>query len=232
MNKTKIAHRGAPNIAPYEGNTIGAFQNAVDRGFDAVSLDIRSTKDRVPIAFQYESLAKTAEINKKIEKVDYVEIKDFEHPSGQRIVTLNQIFYVFEDESELQYYILPHGGFWLSFKIIQTIKKWGVQKRTSLCLRSPFLLWFLWFITLGRQKLIYSVSRRTKLDTWRGFFRGLVPTRSLLVDKDYYPPQEVWGLSRKHEVTVQVVNNDEGLSRSAGSYFRQGASGILSDFPV
>jgi len=44
-----VAHRGAPEGVPE--NTIAAFQQALERGADAVELDVRLSKDGVPVVF-------------------------------------------------------------------------------------------------------------------------------------------------------------------------------------
>ncbi|MBN2387713.1 MAG: hypothetical protein JXB85_11900 [Anaerolineales bacterium] len=46
-----VAHRGIPEQTPE--NTLQAFQAAIDRGADAVEMDIRLTADSVPIVYHY-----------------------------------------------------------------------------------------------------------------------------------------------------------------------------------
>lgn len=46
-----IAHRGAPVGVPQ--NTIPAFQRALDLGADGIELDVRLSKDRVPVVLHY-----------------------------------------------------------------------------------------------------------------------------------------------------------------------------------
>lgn len=42
-----VAHRGVPVEAPE--NTIQSFQKAISLGADAVELDVRLTKDHIPL---------------------------------------------------------------------------------------------------------------------------------------------------------------------------------------
>ena len=44
-----VAHRGAPDGVPE--NTVAAFQQALERGADAVELDVRLSRDGVPVVF-------------------------------------------------------------------------------------------------------------------------------------------------------------------------------------
>lgn len=46
-----VAHRGVATQAPQ--NTIRSFECAIDLGADAVELDVRLTRDRVPVVFHY-----------------------------------------------------------------------------------------------------------------------------------------------------------------------------------
>ena len=46
-----VAHRGVPSKAPE--NTIPAFERAIELGADAVELDVRLTRDRVPVVYHY-----------------------------------------------------------------------------------------------------------------------------------------------------------------------------------
>jgi glycerophosphoryl diester phosphodiesterase len=47
-----VAHRGAPTTAAPE-NTRAAFQRAIDLGADAAELDVRLTRDHVPVVYHY-----------------------------------------------------------------------------------------------------------------------------------------------------------------------------------
>lgn len=55
-----VAHRGAATIA--QENTIQAFQKAIELGADAVELDVRLTKDYVPVVFHYFYLDKITDL--------------------------------------------------------------------------------------------------------------------------------------------------------------------------
>jgi glycerophosphoryl diester phosphodiesterase len=46
-----VAHRGVPTELPE--NTIPSFQRAIDLGADAIELDVRLTRDRVPVVYHY-----------------------------------------------------------------------------------------------------------------------------------------------------------------------------------
>ena len=52
-----VAHRGAKVYMPE--NTIAAFQKAIDLGFDFIELDVRYTKDGIPVCMHDEKINRT-----------------------------------------------------------------------------------------------------------------------------------------------------------------------------
>lgn len=46
-----VAHRGVPTELPE--NTLPSFERAVELGADVIELDVRLTRDRVPIVYHY-----------------------------------------------------------------------------------------------------------------------------------------------------------------------------------
>lgn len=66
------AHRGFHNDK-YPENSIGAFINAVNHNLP-IELDVRITKDRIPIVFHDDSLFRMTEIHSKLSKTDFSEI--------------------------------------------------------------------------------------------------------------------------------------------------------------
>jgi glycerophosphoryl diester phosphodiesterase len=51
-----VAHRGV--ATQYPENTIPAFLRAIELGADAVELDVRLTKDKIPVVYHYYYLDK------------------------------------------------------------------------------------------------------------------------------------------------------------------------------
>jgi glycerophosphoryl diester phosphodiesterase len=99
-NKCRIiAHRGFSSIAPE--NTIAAFQLALSTHADTIEMDIRLTKDLVPIVYHDETLSrKVIDLpedlkNKKISEFYFDELQNFsigkwfsEHYSREKIPRL------------------------------------------------------------------------------------------------------------------------------------------------
>jgi len=91
-----VAHRGVPTEAPE--NTIPSFERAIDLGADAVELDVRLTRDRVPVVYHYFYLNEATPLSGPIFDFTYDQLRDVEVLStglsritGCRISTLREI---------------------------------------------------------------------------------------------------------------------------------------------
>lgn len=71
-----IGHRGAASYAPE--NTIEGIHTAADVGIEWVELDVKLTKDDVPILFHDEEIDRTTNGSGKIADMTYSELKELE----------------------------------------------------------------------------------------------------------------------------------------------------------
>ena len=90
-----IGHRGAAAYAPE--NTLEGLHTAADMGIEWVEVDVKLTKDGVPILFHDETLDRTTNGNGPVAEKDYEEIKQLEAGSwygesftGIKIPTLEE----------------------------------------------------------------------------------------------------------------------------------------------
>jgi glycerophosphoryl diester phosphodiesterase len=67
-----IAHRGASALAPE--NTFAAFQKAIDAGADGIELDVRLSKDGVPVVFHDSTLKRLAKIERSVAEFTAAEL--------------------------------------------------------------------------------------------------------------------------------------------------------------
>ena len=73
MNSFEIvAHRGV--ATEYPENTISAFQRAIELGADAVELDVRLTKDKIPVVYHYYYLDKITSLSGPIFNYTYQQL--------------------------------------------------------------------------------------------------------------------------------------------------------------
>jgi glycerophosphoryl diester phosphodiesterase len=87
-----IAHRGAPREFPE--NTLPSFERAVERGADAVELDVHATADGVVVVHHDPVLSKVASAEHrglKIESTPWATIRTAEIGSSTLIPTLAQV---------------------------------------------------------------------------------------------------------------------------------------------
>lgn len=71
-----IGHRGAAGYAPE--NTLDGIQVAADMGVEWVELDVKLTRDQVPIIFHDENLERTTGLNALVAQTDYAIIRELE----------------------------------------------------------------------------------------------------------------------------------------------------------
>ncbi len=88
-----LAHRGASAYAPE--NTLAAFRLALEMGADGVELDVRMTRDGIPIILHDETVDRTTNGHGRIDEMTLEEVKRLDAGSwfeqrfsGERIPTL------------------------------------------------------------------------------------------------------------------------------------------------
>jgi len=84
-----IAHRGASAYEPE--NTVKAFERAIELGADAIELDVRLSKDGIPIVLHDETLERVAGVNVRVRELPLSEIKKFRVFGSEPIPTLEEV---------------------------------------------------------------------------------------------------------------------------------------------
>ncbi len=97
-----LGHRGCAGYAPE--NTLEAIHTAADMGIDWVELDVKLTKDEVPIIFHDETLERTTNTSGNVAEKTYKELKELDCGSwygesfiGVKIPTLEEAIEVLID---------------------------------------------------------------------------------------------------------------------------------------
>ena len=90
-----ISHRGCAGYAPE--NTLEGIHTAADMGVEWVELDVKLTKDQVPILFHDDTLERTTNAHGKVAETTYADLKQIETGSwfgesfaGIKIPTLEE----------------------------------------------------------------------------------------------------------------------------------------------
>ena len=96
-NKTimKIAHRGASKFAPE--NTLPALEKAIELGFEYIELDVRETRDGIPVLMHDKLIDRTTNGSGQLSDFNLKELKELdagtwfsEAFAGTRIPTLEE----------------------------------------------------------------------------------------------------------------------------------------------
>ena len=88
-NVVVIGHRGACGY--YPENTLLSFRKAFDMGVDYVELDVRLSKDEVPVVIHDETLNRTTDGSGRVREYALEELKKFDAGLGERIPTLEEV---------------------------------------------------------------------------------------------------------------------------------------------
>ncbi|GAA3153178.1 glycerophosphodiester phosphodiesterase [Streptomyces rameus] len=70
---TAVAHRGDPYR--FRENTLGSLRSALDRGADAVEIDVRLTRDGVPVLLHDETLRRLWEVDRPLGTLSAEELR-------------------------------------------------------------------------------------------------------------------------------------------------------------
>lgn len=132
-----IAHRGASAYAPE--NTLAAFQLAVEHGVESIELDVRLTKDGIPVICHDARINRTSNGKGFIHKMTLEELKTYDFGSwfsptfqGERIPTLEEVFTLLKGEQidiniEIKQGPMIQAG--VEQAVIDTTKKFGFTDR-------------------------------------------------------------------------------------------------------
>jgi glycerophosphoryl diester phosphodiesterase len=108
------AHRGASGHAPE--NTMAAFHAAVSAGADLIELDVRFTRDNVPIVIHDRTLARTTGGRGQVSALSLSELSDADagswfHPrfANERIPTLASVLESLPSEIGINIEVKPDG---------------------------------------------------------------------------------------------------------------------------
>ncbi|MFF8729786.1 glycerophosphodiester phosphodiesterase [Streptomyces sp. NPDC015171] len=70
---TAVAHRGDPYR--FRENTLGSLRSALDRGADAIEIDVRLTRDGVPVLLHDETLERLWEVGRPLRALSAEELR-------------------------------------------------------------------------------------------------------------------------------------------------------------
>ncbi len=84
-----IGHRGVPSLKTE--NTIESFRTAIDLGITAVEFDVQFSKDSVPVIFHDYDLKRMANLDARVDSLEYSWLKEIKLIGGGSIPELEDI---------------------------------------------------------------------------------------------------------------------------------------------
>jgi glycerophosphoryl diester phosphodiesterase len=125
MKFTKIAHRGASNIAPE--NTLKAFKAAIELKADYIEFDLFETKEGLLVITHDEDTLRLTGHRGKVKDMTLEELKKLDFGDGERIPTLHELISTTKGKIGLQIEIKAEH---ISEKVIKILREQDLIKST------------------------------------------------------------------------------------------------------
>lgn len=231
--QTKIfAHRGASMYAPE--NTMPALELAVELGAEGVEIDIRLTKDQVPVLIHDDSVDRTTDGTGFVRDYTLEEIQALDAGSwfsekfaGTTIITLED-FLEWAKTNDLllniEFKIDPKNKKDFEQKVFDLVKKHDLLERTIISTFSVSSLQKMKELDLPfNRALLTSKDEGDLIDRVRELnLEGLHISHGILTE-------ELMDEARKNDIEVRVytVNESEDMKR----VYAEQCDGIISDVP-
>ncbi|MFI6645594.1 glycerophosphodiester phosphodiesterase [Streptomyces sp. NPDC050504] len=180
---TAVAHRGDPYRA--RENTLASIRSAVAGGADAVEIDVRLTRDGVPVLLHDATLKRLWEVDRPLERLAHAEVTEL---TGGGVPTLREAFAAAGDRRIMV--DLPGADEKAVRAVVGTVHECGAAERAYYCAGAATMLRVraadpaaeiaLTWTTLAppRPELLAAVRPR-----WLNYRFGLVSRE--LVDRDH-----------------------------------------------
>ncbi len=85
-----IAHRGGVVREGVPENSLPALRLAAEQGYGMVEVDVRATRDGVPVAFHDDELEQHVGVSGRIEDLSFYEVSKLRYHEGERVLSLDE----------------------------------------------------------------------------------------------------------------------------------------------
>jgi glycerophosphoryl diester phosphodiesterase len=229
-----IAHRGASAVAP--GNTLAAFEKAVELGADGVEFDVQLSSDGVPVVIHDFTVDRTTDGTGRVAEMPLAQLKELDAGTafsptfaGQKVPTLTEVLDAIGGQLLLNIELKSISP-WdprLEDAVVAQVRRHRLGERVLFSSFNP--------LSLRRAKrlepripvgIIYGPG--LPLPFRRAWLAPIVvhearhPKHSL-VDAGYM----AWAKRRGYQVNAWTVNDAETMHR----LIALGADGIITDVP-
>jgi glycerophosphoryl diester phosphodiesterase len=134
QNVTAVAHRGDPYRV--RENTLDSLRSALRRGADAVEIDVRLTRDGVPVLLHDETLKRLWELDRPLHSLSAAEVRGL---SGGGVPTLAEALAA-ADGSRLMLDLPGAPGGAAVRRIVDVVRECGAAERVYYCADAPAML--------------------------------------------------------------------------------------------
>ncbi|MEJ1198778.1 MULTISPECIES: glycerophosphodiester phosphodiesterase [unclassified Streptomyces] len=124
---TAVAHRGDPYL--FRENTLDSLRSALRRGADAVEIDVRLTRDGVPVLLHDETLKRLWEQDRPLHSLSADEVRGL---TAGRVPTLAEALAA-TDGSRLMLDLPGGPGERAARRIVDVVRECGAQDRVYYC---------------------------------------------------------------------------------------------------
>lgn len=207
-------------------NTLPAFEESAKRGYSMVEMDVRISKDNIPVVFHDSTLKRLANSNKDVNQCSAAELAEFAN-----IPTLEEIL----KSSTIPRYLnieLKTSSVWeglLEQKVSDLIKKYKAEKRVLFSSFNPLSLRRMSYLLPDVPRALLASREKTPdnkiylRDLW---FAPYIKIHALHLDYNYADIDELekWK-NREVPVALWTVNDRE----KAEAFLRAGALSIITD---
>ncbi|SCE05480.1 glycerophosphodiester phosphodiesterase [Streptomyces sp. DvalAA-19] len=130
---TAVAHRGDPYRA--RENTLPSIRSALDRGADAVEIDVRVTRDGVPVLLHDATLERLWGHDLRLDRLDFAEVREL---TGGGVPTLREALEATGDHRVMV--DLPGSTDASVKRIVATVLECGAGERAYYCANTDAML--------------------------------------------------------------------------------------------
>ncbi|MEU3705619.1 glycerophosphodiester phosphodiesterase [Streptomyces anulatus] len=130
---TAVGHRGDPYLA--RENTLPSIVSALERGADAVEIDVRVTRDGVPVLLHDATLERLWGHDRRLDRLDHAELKEL---TGGGVPTLREALLAVGAHRVMV--DLPGSTDASVKKIVGTVRECGAGERVYYCASADAML--------------------------------------------------------------------------------------------
>ncbi|MGW7045884.1 glycerophosphodiester phosphodiesterase [Streptomyces avermitilis] len=130
---TAVAHRGDPYRV--RENTIGSLRSALRKGADAVEIDVRLTRDGVPVLLHDETLKRLWEQDRPLRSLSWDEVRGL--TDGGVPTLVDALAATGESRVMLD---LPSADPRSVRRIVDVVREYGAEERVYYCAGAPAML--------------------------------------------------------------------------------------------